>query len=113
MHDNKPNNFYIKHFFINCQIKKLQPIFDTFVPPCILVPALTKGLERIFRSLDLNVSYTAGPSLQSLLGNPKDKVNRNEKSGIYEIDCKDCNQKYIGQTKRPIITRFKERMAHP
>jgi hypothetical protein len=24
-------------------------------------------------------------SLQSLLGNPKDKVNRNEKSGIYEI----------------------------
>jgi hypothetical protein len=33
--DNTPINFYIKHFFINCQIKKLQPIFDTFVPPCI------------------------------------------------------------------------------
>jgi hypothetical protein len=31
---------------------------------------------------------------------------------IYEINCKDCNQKYIGQTKRPIITRFKEHMAH-
>jgi hypothetical protein len=66
----------------------------------------------IIRSLDLNVAYTAGPCLQSLLGNPKDKVNRNEKSGIYEINCKDCNQKYIGQTKRPIITRFKEHMAH-
>jgi hypothetical protein len=35
MQDNTPMNFYIKHFFINCQIKKLQPIFDTFVPPCI------------------------------------------------------------------------------
>jgi hypothetical protein len=35
MQDNTPINFYIKHFFINCQIKKLQPIFDTFVPPCI------------------------------------------------------------------------------
>jgi hypothetical protein len=58
------------------------------------------------------VAYTAGLSLQSLLGNPKDKVNRNEKSGIYEINCKDCNKKYIGQTKRPIITRFKEHMAH-
>jgi hypothetical protein len=58
------------------------------------------------------VAYTAGPSLQSLLGNPKDKVNRNEKSGIYEINCKDCNKKYIGQTKRPIITRFKEHVAH-
>jgi hypothetical protein len=37
MQDNTPINFYIKHFFINCQIKKLQPIFDTFVPPCISV----------------------------------------------------------------------------
>jgi hypothetical protein len=36
MQDNTPINFYIKHFFINCQIKKLQPIFDTFVPPCII-----------------------------------------------------------------------------
>jgi hypothetical protein len=31
MHDNKPNNFYIKHFFIIFQIKKLQRLFDTFV----------------------------------------------------------------------------------
>jgi hypothetical protein len=36
MQDNTPINFYIKYFFINCQIKKLQPIFDTFVPPCIV-----------------------------------------------------------------------------
>jgi hypothetical protein len=35
MQDNTPINFYIKHFFINCQIKKLQPIFDTFVPLCM------------------------------------------------------------------------------
>jgi hypothetical protein len=37
MQNNTPINFYIKHFFINCQIKKLQLIFDTFVPPCILI----------------------------------------------------------------------------
>jgi hypothetical protein len=36
MHDNKPNNFYIKHFFIIFQIKKLQQLFDTFVPHCIV-----------------------------------------------------------------------------
>jgi hypothetical protein len=35
MQDNTPINFYIKHFFINCQIKKLQSIFDTIVSPCI------------------------------------------------------------------------------
>ncbi|KAJ8951324.1 hypothetical protein NQ318_008228 [Aromia moschata] len=45
----------------------------------------------------------------TLLGNPKDKIDINEKSGIYEISGKDCDQKYIGQTKR---SRFKEHMAH-
>ncbi|KAJ8959219.1 hypothetical protein NQ318_022481 [Aromia moschata] len=40
------------------------------------------------------------------------QINNNEKSGIYEISCKDCDQKYIGQTKRSILTRFKEHMAH-
>jgi hypothetical protein len=38
MHDDKSNNFYIKHFFIIFQIKKLQRLyFDTFVPLGILV----------------------------------------------------------------------------
>jgi hypothetical protein len=36
MMQDTPINCYIKHFFINCQTKKLQPIFDTFVPPCII-----------------------------------------------------------------------------
>ncbi|KAJ8941327.1 hypothetical protein NQ318_004771, partial [Aromia moschata] len=43
---------------------------------------------------------------------PKDKIDNYEKSGIYEISCKDCDQKYIGHTKRSILTRFKEHMAH-
>jgi hypothetical protein len=53
MQDNTPITFYIKHFFINCQIKKLQRLFDTFVPPCILIregkplyPFLSKLRER-------------------------------------------------------------------
>ena len=55
--------------------------------------------------------HSSGNKLH-LLGNPKDKIELNERSGIYEISCKDCNLKYVGQTKRPIITRFKEHMAH-
>ncbi|KAJ8952917.1 hypothetical protein NQ318_006534 [Aromia moschata] len=30
---------------------------------------------------------------KTLLGNPKDKIDNNEKSGIYEISYKDCDQK--------------------
>jgi hypothetical protein len=42
MHDNKPNNFYIKHFFIIFQIKKLQRLFDTFVPLGIIISVDTR-----------------------------------------------------------------------
>jgi hypothetical protein len=49
MHDNKPNNFYIKHFFIIFQIKKLQRLFDTFVPLGIF-------LAIIFRFTSLQMS---------------------------------------------------------
>ncbi|KAJ8948496.1 hypothetical protein NQ318_000033 [Aromia moschata] len=37
--------------------------------------------------------------LQTLLGNPKDKTDNNEKSGIYEISCKDCDQKMLNPHK--------------
>ncbi|KAJ8961534.1 hypothetical protein NQ318_014785, partial [Aromia moschata] len=66
-------------------------------------PKFTRGLYTIFKDININLT---------LLGNPKDKIDNNEKSGIYEISCKDCDQKYIGQTKRSILTRFKEHPAH-
>ncbi|KAI4465998.1 dna-directed rna polymerases i ii and iii subunit rpabc2 [Holotrichia oblita] len=75
-------------------------------------PFITKGLSKIFKELDLRIVYSSGNSLRSLIGNPKDKIQPLEKSGIYEINCKDCNQKYIGQTRRAVSTRFKEHMAH-
>ncbi|KAJ8932703.1 hypothetical protein NQ318_021222 [Aromia moschata] len=75
-------------------------------------PKFTRGLDKIFKNININVVYNSKNKLQTLLGNSKDKINNNEKSGIYEISCKDCDQKYIGQTKRSILTRFKEHMAH-
>ena len=38
-----------------------------------------------------------------------DPVPKEQKSGaIYSIPCNDCNQEYIGQTKRQFGTRLKE-----
>jgi hypothetical protein len=48
MHDNKPNNFYIKHFFIIFQIKKLQRLFDIFVPPCMYEIVMTATSNRTY-----------------------------------------------------------------
>ena len=75
-------------------------------------PRITRALSKIFKNLDITVVHSSGNKLQQLLGNPKDKIELNERSVIYEIRCKDCNLKYVGQTKRPIITRFKEHMEN-
>ncbi|KAJ8952363.1 hypothetical protein NQ318_017257 [Aromia moschata] len=66
-------------------------------------PKFTRGLDKIFKNININLVYNSKNKLQTLLGNPKDKINNNEKSGIYEISCKDCDQKYIGQTKKIYI----------
>jgi hypothetical protein len=38
----------------------------------------------------------------------KSQTNKYTKSGIYKINCSDCNRYYIGQTGRNFQTRFKE-----
>lgn len=30
------------------------------------------------------------------------------KSGVCQINCKDCNQNYVGEIKRSILTRYKK-----
>ena len=56
--------------------------------------------------------YQSLAKLGNLLGNPKDKIKTNGKSGIYEINCNHCDTKSIGQTRRSINLRFKEHVAH-
>ncbi|KAJ8944976.1 hypothetical protein NQ318_018440, partial [Aromia moschata] len=64
---------------------------------------------KFLKNININLVYNSKNKLQTLLGNALDKIDNNENSGIYEIN---CDQKYIGQTKRSILTRFKEHMAH-
>ncbi|KAJ8976828.1 hypothetical protein NQ317_011824 [Molorchus minor] len=89
---------------------------DTESPKFVSIPyapQFTRGLSRIFKNIGLTVIHPSGNKLQQLLGNPKDTIGVNDRSGIYEISCKDCNfLKYVGQTRCSILTRFKEHMAH-
>ena len=45
-------------------------------------------------------------TLKSLLVHPNDKTD--PKEGVYTIDCKGCDKKYIGETKRKLKVRVKE-----
>jgi hypothetical protein len=48
-------------------------------------------------------------NIGTLLRENSDKTdNKYNISGIYQLTCTDCNKKYIGQTGRPFLVRYKE-----
>lgn len=73
--------------------------------------SINNKLKSIFKQADLELVNKNRFKLRNLLGSTKDKLPVLSKSGIYEIGCNDCPQTYIGQTRRSVITRYKEHEA--
>ena len=67
-------------------------------------------LEKVLRRQGINCYYTSQGSLRNMLSSSKDRLKPEEKSCIHEIDCKCCDLKYRGQTRRKSIERFKEHL---
>lgn len=53
----------------------------------------TNDNEKKFEYLGIRFAYETKHTLSDILENPKDKTDSFETSGIYEIYCKDCNEK--------------------
>ena len=73
----------------------------------------SRKLKNILESkTDNRITFSTKNKLKFKLNNPKDKISPEEKSGIYNIQCKDCSKQYIGQTRRTVKTRYKEHIGH-
>ena len=65
--------------------------------------------NKIFRDHNTVLTPQNKFSIKNLLNsNLKDNIPPEKKSGIYQINCKDCEKIYIGKTKRDLETRVKE-----
>jgi hypothetical protein len=76
------------------------------------VPEVTDKIKTVFKQHNMEVVCSSDNKLKAILGSTKDKVDILKKTGIYEVTCGDCEDRYIGQTKRNIHTRFKEHLSH-
>lgn len=76
------------------------------------IPQIMNGLTRKFQEHDLQIVYTNQNKLSNLLGSTKDRTDTMKKSGIYSITCENCERVYYGQTKRNILTRYKEHKSY-
>lgn len=50
-------------------------------------------------------------SLSKIFINNKDKKDKLENSGVYQVNCSNCPACYVGQTGRAVSTRIKEHFA--
>ena len=71
-------------------------------------PKVTNPIKKTLKRHGFHVVHKSGNSLRELLCNLKDRVPPDERSGIYQIPCKDCPAVYIGQTRRKMKVRVRE-----
>lgn len=75
------------------------------------VPEITNKLKSVFKKHNFEIVHSSTNKLQNFIVQLKDKTKELQKSGIYEISCSECEEKYIGQTKRSVEVRFKEHLT--
>ena len=69
--------------------------------------------NKIFRQHNIRLAPINKFSIKNILNSKtKDIIPPEEKSGIYQINCNDCDKIYIGKTKRNIQIRAKEHIRN-
>lgn len=75
------------------------------VPFC---PRITNSLRNVLKKHDIRLVTKSMSTLRNILCNYKDKVPQLHQAGIYVERCLDCQEIYIGQTRRKLEERHNE-----
>ena len=80
------------------------------------VRGTSEKLAKIFREHGVGTYHKPFNTLRSILLHPKDKTPDLKKCGvIYQLQCPQCPEQYVGETGRTLETRLKEhfKLASP
>ena len=68
--------------------------------------------NKLFKQHNIGVMLQNKYCIKNLLNsNLKNNIPPEKKSGIYQINCKDCEKIYIGKKKRNLETRVKDTLG--
>lgn len=68
----------------------------------------SQKLNYFLQKYDYKISFRTDNSLAKYIKNDKPKVNKENKSGVYQLSCGSCSSIYIGRTYRNFETRINE-----
>jgi hypothetical protein len=104
-----------RKFFLGSVTSLTNVLGDDEIRSFIGIPyyeSLTENLKRKLKKYNINVGFKNPGKICDILGTTKDKVeDETKKSGIYLLECDNCDAKYVGLTKRRIGTREAEHVA--
>ena len=73
------------------------------------IKGLSEELQRIFKDHGVNIYHKPVNTLRSFLVRPKDPTPISDQCGVvYDIPCDTCDDSYVGETARKMVTRFTE-----
>ncbi|XP_028415011.1 uncharacterized protein LOC114538091 [Dendronephthya gigantea] len=73
------------------------------------IKSTSEMTARLLRPFNIDVAHKPAHKLRSCFTKHKDKTTTTEtRNAIYLISCKDCPQRYVGQTSKKIETRITE-----
>lgn len=73
---------------------------------------LSTNLKKKWIDFNVELIECSNNKLGQLLGTTKDKIEKRDKSGIYKIEWDDCEEIYIGQSRRAVKERFDEHLKY-
>ena len=84
-------------------------LFLTFSAVIPYIQGVTESIKRILNNHNVKVAQKPSQSLGHIFAKLKDPVTKEQRTdAIYSIPSNDCDNEYIGQTKRQFSTRLKE-----
>ena len=70
---------------------------------------VSDAITRVLRKAGVTVHLRPYNTIRSKLVHPKDKINKQEQSGVvYYIQCGSCESSYVGETERRLSKRITE-----
>ena len=101
-------------YFIECSLRKAQRTFyselarEPFDNHNLIVLPYSdtlKDVPKFCKNFNINVVFRFSNTLKNILVKNSPKVSD---GCIYEVPCKDCNCKYLGQSSKGLATRIKQ-----
>ena len=76
------------------------------------IQGLSEQLKRALNKHNIKATFYTQTTLRSLLSKPKDPIPKEDRNNaIYQLNCKDCEAVYVGETKRTLNIRAEEHIT--